>query len=175
MPKIFIKENGDAILNVIKNNVASLNIDGLSADKVDWARAIISEPGYIFDPNDELPMIKLNFMGLDDDLRQNAGLNCVYEYALFYFRKQVKGEPHQELILEDIDKIFELFSNNPADWRPTEFALIGIGPPEEQQIQHVVPIEIKFYPELRHSIDLPSIRISVAEIRIRVTTISWKV
>lgn len=173
MAKIFIKENGDAIINVLRNGVTSLDIDGLESGDIDWARAIISEPGYILDPNQALPQIKLLFINLTDRLGMNARLDCVYEYALYYFRKQTVGEDHQELILQDINNIFELFSDNAAQWRPAEFALIGAGPPEEQQLQSIVPTEVKFYPELRHTIDLPSIRISVAEIRLIVTTISW--
>lgn len=173
MPVIFPKEFGDALITMIRNKVPDMEIDGLGVDQVDWARALINEPGYIMDPWTELPQVKMQFVGMASQIGESARLDTVYEYSIFYFRKQTKGEAHQELLVADTDKLFEVFSNNPNLYQPVEFALIGIGPPEQVQVQTVYPFEIKFHQELRHTIDYPNIRVSVSEIRVRIVAFSW--
>lgn len=175
MAKIYIKEFGDAIITHIQNGVAGMAITGLSTGDVAWSRAILNEPAYILDPVADLPLIKLRFNNLKTEPGPNARMICEYEYSLFYYKRQTKGGLHQELLLADVDKIFELFSNDPSLWRLPLLYQVDPGPPGGQQMQFIYPAKLVFFPELKHTIDLPDIRISCAEITLLISSHSYPI
>lgn len=175
----YIKEFGDAIVSKLRNAVTNseIVITGLTTGHIDWARAIYTEPVYVMDPTTDLPRIKVRFNNVKSDLGTQIGLralNCMYEYSIFYYKKQVVGQEHQQLLLQDIELIAKVFSNDPNAWRPSDFVAVG-GGDNYQQIQTVMPTAIVQYPELHHNIDYAGIRISTAEIRIAINSWSYPI
>lgn len=172
MPHLYIKDFGDAIVNYIKDNVASLEIDGIESADVGWARALNNEPVYVVNPITELPKIKVRFMELSTAIGPSQRLECMYEYSIFLFLKQNRGEEHQQVLVEGIESIAELFSTNNNLWRINEFADVGSG---AQQLNFIYPSSINLFSEMKHSIDSPDIRISSAEVRLTISSWSFNV
>jgi len=170
---LYIEAFGDAIITTLQNAITntSLSITGLSTGDVGWARAILTEPMYIVNPN-TLPVIKVRFNNYSASPGPSKRMECEYEFSIFYFRKQTVGQQHQELLIQDLEKIAEVFTNNNDSWRPTELASIDT---DNQQLLTAFVSSIIMYPELHYDIDDPSIRISTGEIKLNILSYSYAV
>lgn len=170
MAKVFPKEYGDALESfLIANNPALVGgdyaITGLTASNIKWSREVISEPRYILSPSTNLPAIRIRFNDLSIEIQNNMQFLVTYDFSVFYYRQQVPGQDHQELVLADAVKIFDSINNNVDAYRPSTFVAVASS---EQQLYQVIATGMILHDELRYDLDCPGKRESVIEIKIEI-------
>ena len=141
-------------------NLANLS-PTLTLKTLDWCGGM-NDPAtsYPSNPYTMCPRLQLRMMTQDITPGPPQGgqaQDAVYKFSLFYQRRQTMGEPHQILLIDDL----EIICNR--------LILFKMYPPEIEAVEGFsnfksYPASFIVHNDLRHDFDDPNLRISVGEI-----------
>jgi hypothetical protein len=113
-----------------------------------------TDPVYPADPVTQCPRIVARLQTEDNLAMPGKGVDFDFALSLFYYRIQVPGQNHQELLIDAVEKIKDPLL---GEFTPPPVAMVGC--------DYLAPIQTIYHAELRHPrIDDPARRVSVAEI-----------
>ena len=140
-------------------------ITGLPVANINKAKLLTTPPRYILTAS-ELPAVKIHFMGItESSLETGDRIFWTYAYSVFYYRLQVPGQDHQELLIADLKKIVDSINEQTDSYRLDEFVATN---QTEQQLQLIWATNVIMHEELKFEIDCPELRISVGEVVIEI-------
>ncbi len=157
------KAIGDTILTYVGGYIATAPIPITLATPIDWMPNT-DEPSTSYPPNPYLLCPSLQLRLYTSEVSPGppvAGTahNATYRFSLWYYRRQTRGQSHQELLIQDLETIANPWTIDRLF--PAQFsAITGFKPLRATSPGYTV------YSEIRHEFDHPNLRISVGEVQV---------
>ena len=166
LPQSKAKAVGDGFITFVNTQspIIALNlVNDLTGKGAGWFHGVPenASSSYPCNPYTQCPRLLLRYEEMSFIPMVGGGVQHQVEYqcSFFYYRRQIPGQSHQEILMNDLETIINCFTATPGLQVPTiSGAIPGFN------LWKCFPGKETIHPDLKHEFDDPCLRISVAQI-----------